>query len=153
MLNPFTAQSLTFPGCKMHGRACKQYIFRSYNPSTFGTMCLMKILSHASPKRETKRLNGSKFRTFTGRVHVAWRQWKGQVSWAPYAAFVRVSLPAILLQKGNEPLLCKTVRKSNTKVLFETVCLFPLQLSQPHEASRDRVHHYFKHRLRNSRRA
>ena len=35
ILTPSMPQSVKFPGLKMHGRACKQYIFWSYNTSTF----------------------------------------------------------------------------------------------------------------------
>ena len=31
-------QPVKFPGSKMHVRACKQYISRSYNTSTFNAM-------------------------------------------------------------------------------------------------------------------
>ena len=45
-VNPFTVQ---FSGWKMHERACKQYIFRFFNPSAFNAICvLMTILSHTS---------------------------------------------------------------------------------------------------------
>ena len=72
-------------GWKMHGRACKQYSFQSYNTFTFYAMrvfCLflflflMIILSHASAKKKTKKLKGFKLRTFTGRFQVTW-QWRG----------------------------------------------------------------------------
>ena len=66
-LTPSLPQPLKFPGWMMHGRACKRYIFRSYNiyfPVLFSTLCiLMKILSRARAKKKTKRLKGLKFRT------------------------------------------------------------------------------------------
>ena len=37
-LNPFTAPAWRFSGWKIQGRACRQYIFRSYNTSTFNAM-------------------------------------------------------------------------------------------------------------------
>ena len=48
----------------MHGRACKQHIFRSYNTSTLKAMRFDdEILSHVSVKQKTKRLWGFKFRS------------------------------------------------------------------------------------------
>ena len=48
----------------MHGRACKQYIFRSYNNSHSMLCVLMKILSHASEKKKTQILKGFGFPAF-----------------------------------------------------------------------------------------
>ena len=45
----------------MHGHAFKQYIFLSYNTSTFILSVLTKILSHASVKRKQKGLRFSDF--------------------------------------------------------------------------------------------
>ena len=36
--NPFTAPACKISARKMHARTCKQYIFRSYNASTFNAM-------------------------------------------------------------------------------------------------------------------
>ena len=41
-LTPSLPQPVKFPGWKMRGRACKPYIFRSYNTSTFSAMRLDK---------------------------------------------------------------------------------------------------------------
>ena len=65
--NPFTAQA-----CKIFGAErcsdspAKQCVF-----SRIEMLCLlMKILSHASAKKKTKRLKGFKFRTVIGRFQV-----------------------------------------------------------------------------------
>ena len=75
-LTPSLPQPVRFPGWKMHGRTCKQYIFRSYNTSTFNAMRFDEILSHASAKKKTKRLKGFKFRTFNYRFQVTSWQWR-----------------------------------------------------------------------------
>ena len=74
LINPFTAPACKISSWKMHGRACKQYIFRSYNIYFQCYLCvLIKILSHTSAttttttKKETKGLKAFKFRTFIGR--------------------------------------------------------------------------------------
>ena len=65
-LTPSLPLTVKIPGWKMRGRACKQYIFRSCNTSTFNAMCvLMKTLSFSSAKKTTKGLKDFKFRTFT----------------------------------------------------------------------------------------
>ena len=50
-------QHVQFPGWKMHGRACIQYIFWSHNTSTFNVYVLMKVLSRASAEKKTKRVS------------------------------------------------------------------------------------------------
>ena len=57
MLTPSLPQLVNFPGWKMHGRACKQYIFWSYDTSTLSLMLrvLMKILSHANARKKRKK--------------------------------------------------------------------------------------------------
>ena len=77
-LTPSLPQPVKFPGWKMQVRASKQSIFCSFNTSTFNAMCdVMKVLSHVSAKKETKRLKGFKFRTFTGRFQMTSWQWRG----------------------------------------------------------------------------
>ena len=51
-------QPVKCPGWKMHGRACKQYIFWSYNRSTFNAMCSDENLSnmYAGAIKKTKRV-------------------------------------------------------------------------------------------------
>ena len=55
ILTPSLPQAVEFPGWKMHGHVCKQYIFRSCNNLLSMLCLLMKILSHASAKKKTKR--------------------------------------------------------------------------------------------------
>ena len=51
----------------MHGRACKQYVYRSHNKSRLSILCiLIEILSRAHAKRE-KSLNDFKCSTSVGR--------------------------------------------------------------------------------------
>ena len=38
LFNPFAAPAVKFPGWTMHGRVCKQRIFRSYSTSTFNAI-------------------------------------------------------------------------------------------------------------------
>ena len=61
-INPFTA-----PACKISRlKACKQFIFRSYN-NLLSMLCVsMKILSRASAKKKTKMLKRFRFCTFIG---------------------------------------------------------------------------------------
>ena len=55
ILTPSLSQPVQFSGWKMHGRACKQYIFRSYVTSTSNAVSIdEKILSYASAKRGAK---------------------------------------------------------------------------------------------------
>ena len=62
-------QPVKFPSWKMQGRACKQYIFRSYNRPSM--LCiLIKIFSHVTTKKRRKRVKGLKFRIFIGRFQV-----------------------------------------------------------------------------------
>ena len=61
-------QPVKFPIWKMHGRACKQCIFRSHNNLLLTLYVLMKIFSHACARNKTKRLEGFKFGTFIGRL-------------------------------------------------------------------------------------
>ena len=77
VLTPSLPQPVKFPGWKMHGRAGKQYIFWSYNTSTFNVYVLMKGLLHdASAKKKTGWLKGFKFRTFIGHFKVtSWQRW------------------------------------------------------------------------------
>ena len=98
MFNPFTATAFKISGqfLSMHGRACKQRIFRSYtfNARTrlqtayfpvlyfqrtdasansifsgpiLSVVCIfLTTISHGSAKNKAKRGKGFKFRTFTG---------------------------------------------------------------------------------------
>ena len=58
-LTPSLPQPVRFPGWKMLGRACKQYVFQSCNVY-FSMLCIwMSILSHASAKKKkTKKATG-----------------------------------------------------------------------------------------------
>ena len=83
ILTPSLPQPVTFPGKKLHERACKQYMFRSYNICiyiyTFSAMRFdkKKILSHANAKKKTERLNGFKLYTLIGRFQVTSWQRRG----------------------------------------------------------------------------
>ena len=59
ILTPSPPQHVQFPGPNdaRHGRACKQYIFRSCDVC-ISAMRFHENLSHASAKQETKRLKG-----------------------------------------------------------------------------------------------
>ena len=70
-------QRVKFPGRKMRGCACKQYIFWSYSNPLSVLYVFMKILSLASAKKRTKRLKGIRFRTFIGHFWVISWQWRG----------------------------------------------------------------------------
>ena len=59
----------------MHGRACKQYIFQSYNTATVNALRCDESPSEKEKKKkkcekEEKRLKGVKFHTFSGRFQV-----------------------------------------------------------------------------------
>jgi len=53
-LTPSLPDSVKYPGRKMHGHACRLYIFWSYFRSVFNAMLFMKILAHVSAKRRKK---------------------------------------------------------------------------------------------------
>ena len=60
-LTPSLPQAVTFPGWKMHGRACREY-FSGPAAHLFSILCvLMKTLSHANVKRRQKCLKVSDF--------------------------------------------------------------------------------------------
>ena len=66
-LNPFTVPTCKISGLKdarMHLQTGLQLIYFQI------LEVLMKVLFHASAKKETKRLNGFKFDTFIGRFQV-----------------------------------------------------------------------------------
>ena len=67
ILTPSLPQQVQFSGLNdaQHGRACKQYVFRSRNVC-ISAVRFDQILSHASAKKETKRLKGFRFCTFMG---------------------------------------------------------------------------------------
>ena len=62
-LTPSLPQPGTLPGCKMHGRACEKSISGPIALLLSMLGKFMKILSHASAKKKTKRLRGFKFHT------------------------------------------------------------------------------------------
>ena len=70
ILTPSLPQPVQCPGWKMHGHACKQCIFRSYNSVLWMPCVWMKILLHASanmPVRKRRQKDkGFRFRTFIG---------------------------------------------------------------------------------------
>jgi len=75
-LTPSLTQLVKFPAWKMHGGACKKYIFRSYNTSTFSVMPFDEnpfTRQCGKEKRKEKRLKGFKFLTFIGRFQVTWK--------------------------------------------------------------------------------
>ena len=76
-LFPSLPQPVKFPGWKMHGRACKQYIFRSYNTSTFSAVPFDESPFTWQCQKETKMLKSFKFRNFIGCFQVTSRQWRG----------------------------------------------------------------------------
>ena len=86
-INPFTANDLTpsppqpvkCPCRKIHGRACKEYIFRSYN-SYFQCFAFSWLSFHMPVQKKKKRLKGLKFRTIIGRFQVTSWQWRGCTS-------------------------------------------------------------------------
>ena len=57
-LTPSLPQPVIFPGWKMHGRASKQYIFQSYNSSTFNVMRFSANPFSCSCEKEDRRLKG-----------------------------------------------------------------------------------------------
>ena len=68
LLTPSLPQPVKFPGWKMHGRAYKQYIFRSYDASTFSAMRFDENpLTWQCETRRQKRLKGFRFGSFVGR--------------------------------------------------------------------------------------
>ena len=69
ILNPFTAPACKIFGLK-DGRACRQDIFRSYNPSTFNAMRFDENPFTRQREKEIKRLKDFRFRTFIGRFQV-----------------------------------------------------------------------------------
>ena len=76
-LTPSLPQPVKFPGWTMHWRAWKQYIFCSYNTSTFKDMRFLWKFWHKSVRKSTKRLKSFKFRTCIGRFQLTWWQWRG----------------------------------------------------------------------------
>ena len=70
-------QPVKFPGCMMHGRACKQYTFRSYN--IYFQCCTFWWRSFHMPvsRRRQKRLTGFKLCISIGCFQVTSWQWRG----------------------------------------------------------------------------
>ena len=66
-IDPFTAQACNISG---HGRACKQYIFRSYSTSAFIAMSFDENPFTLQSGKEEKMLKGFTFRSFIGRFQV-----------------------------------------------------------------------------------
>ena len=64
LLTPSLLQPVNFPGGKMQGRACKQHIFRSYNPSTFNAMRLDVNTYILMPVQKEKTRTVSDFTLF-----------------------------------------------------------------------------------------
>ena len=66
-LTPSLPQAVQFPG-----KRCTDALVKSIfsGPTTHLLSILMKLLSHVSAKKKTKRLKGFKFRTFIGRFQV-----------------------------------------------------------------------------------
>jgi len=50
----------------MHGRACKQFVFRSSDTSTFNAMSFDENPFTGQCEKEDKMLKGFKFRNFIG---------------------------------------------------------------------------------------
>ena len=63
LLTPSRPQPLKFAGWKIYGRACKQYIFRSYSTSTFGATRFDKKKYFHRPVRK-RRQKGFKVSNF-----------------------------------------------------------------------------------------
>ena len=57
-LTPSLPQPVKFPGWKMHGRACKQYIFRFYNTPTFNARRFDENLFTCHCEKENKKAYG-----------------------------------------------------------------------------------------------
>ena len=66
-INPFTAPSCKLSGLKDERKRPQNGIFSGLITNLFSVLCVsMKILSHASAKKKTKRLKDVKFPTFIG---------------------------------------------------------------------------------------
>ena len=66
-LTPSLSQLVKYPGWKMHGRACKQSIFRSYNTSIFSAMRLDEDpFTCQRKKKEDKNADGFQISHFYG---------------------------------------------------------------------------------------
>ena len=76
-LTPSLPQPVKFPGWKIHGHICKQYIFRICNTLLSMLCVLLKFLSYARAKNKTKKLKGFQFRTFIGHFQGTTWQWRG----------------------------------------------------------------------------
>ena len=77
-LTPSLPQPVKFPGWKMYGRACKQYIFLSCNTSVFNAMPFDgdPFTCQCEKEDTQKRLKGFKFRTLMGRFEMTSWQWR-----------------------------------------------------------------------------
>ena len=64
----------------MRGCACKEYIFQSYNASTFSAKRFDKNPFTCQRERKITRLKGFKFCTFIGHFQITSRQWRGEES-------------------------------------------------------------------------
>ena len=89
LINTFTAPTYKlFSGRKMKEPTCKQYVFWSYNIYFQCLVILIKVLSHAGAKKETKRLKGFRFCRFqVGRFQVIPWQWRGWSLWNEIAIY------------------------------------------------------------------
>ena len=81
ILTPSLPQPVKFPGWKMHGCACKQCIFWSYNTSTFNAMRFDENLFTCQCGREKKGLRVSNFALFM--VIFKWHQGSEGVKGVP----------------------------------------------------------------------
>ena len=57
-LTPSLSQPVKFPGWKVHGCACKQSIFQSYNTSTFTAVCFDETPFTCQCEKEDKKAEG-----------------------------------------------------------------------------------------------
>ena len=69
-------QPVKFPGSKMHGRACKQYISRSFDTFAFNAVCFDEIPFRRQCEKEDKMLKGLQFCNFIGCFQVT--SWQGR---------------------------------------------------------------------------
>ena len=75
ILTPSLPQPLKFPGWRMHGRVCAQYIFRSSSTSTFNAYD--NPFAYQCGKEKKKMVKGFTFHIFVGRFQVISWQWRG----------------------------------------------------------------------------
>ena len=112
-------QPVIFLGRKLHGHACKQYIFWSYN--IYFQCCAFWWKSFHMPvqKKKTETLNGFKFYTFVGCFQVTSWQSRG------YTRYMCAFWSQLCCALTRRSCVCLCIHVLDLKTLRRPICLVP----------------------------